>query len=78
MPRNPSHASEPLLPLTRIAVAIKADRLAGLDILAYNIYNSRCLVLALGYQGIYTSLEVFEHLSYGSIQYDERRCTVDH
>ena len=60
------------LPLIRIAVAVEADRLAGLDILAYNIYNSRCLVLALCYQGIYTSLEVFESLSYGSIQYDER------
>ena len=64
------------LPLVRIAVAIEADRLAGLDVLSYDVDDSRCLVLALGYQGIHASLEVLKRLSNGSIQYDERRCAV--
>ena len=64
------------LPLVAVAIAVEADGLAGLDILAHYVDDGGSLVLACLDECINSCLEVLQRLGYSCIQHDERRCTV--
>ncbi|CDC25081.1 unknown [Prevotella sp. CAG:386] len=64
------------LPLVAVAIAVEADGLAGLDILAHYVDDGGSLVLACLDECIDSCLEVLQRLGHSRIQYDERRCTV--
>ena len=52
------------------------DRLAELNVLAYNVEYCAYLVLALLDESVNTLLEILQSLSHSSVQHDHSRSTV--
>ncbi len=57
-----------LNPLVRVAVALEMDRLAELNVLAYNVEDGAHLVLTLLDESVNTLLEVLQSLSHSGVR----------